>query len=347
MYHDQGRSPGATKEAHDESPIAPAACPAAKVANMEKRYQVFVSSTFADLKEERGRVIQTLIEMDCIPAGMELFPAVDEEQLVFIKRVIDDCDYYVVIVGGRYGTQTADGVSYTEKEYEYAVEKGLKVIALLRENPQALPAEESDSIVQDRLHAFRARLKEGRIVKFWTKPDDLPGLVALSLQKTIKMYPALGWIRASREARESLLEEIAEVRRQNEKLEAELRQLRTVSIPAVSDLAGLDDKVTVRGSCKVGTPPHRRDRGWSTQTTWREMFISLSPFLMDSLYESGVNDRLAKDLFEKSDVAGSNPAIESQSFQDIKIQLMAMQLVDVRRGESVSGSYPFRTARSA
>jgi hypothetical protein len=60
---------------------------------MDKRYQVFVSSTYADLKEERQRVIQALMEMDCIPAGMELFPAADQEQFEFIKRVIDDCDY--------------------------------------------------------------------------------------------------------------------------------------------------------------------------------------------------------------------------------------------------------------
>jgi len=61
---------------------------------MDKRYQVFISSTFTDLADERRRVIQTIIEMDCIPAGMELFPATDEEQFEFIKRVIDDCDYY-------------------------------------------------------------------------------------------------------------------------------------------------------------------------------------------------------------------------------------------------------------
>lgn len=53
---------------------------------MDKRYQVFVSSTFADLKDERSNVIQTLMEMDCIPAGMELFPALDEEQFEFIKK---------------------------------------------------------------------------------------------------------------------------------------------------------------------------------------------------------------------------------------------------------------------
>ncbi len=81
---------------------------------MEKRYQVFVSSTYADLKQERRNVTQVLMEMDCIPAGMELFAAADEEQWEFIKRIIDDCDYYLLIIGGRYGSTTPDGMSYTE-----------------------------------------------------------------------------------------------------------------------------------------------------------------------------------------------------------------------------------------
>src|SRR4028119_2333406 len=103
---------------------------------MSKRYQVFVSSTFADLQEERAKVQKAIMQLDCIPAGMELFPAIDEEQLEFIKRIIDDSDYYLLIIGGRYGTVSPkDGISYTEKEYDYAVSKGIRVIALLHKSP--------------------------------------------------------------------------------------------------------------------------------------------------------------------------------------------------------------------
>src|SRR5215212_5957087 len=112
---------------------------------MDKRYQVFVSSTYADLQHERRSVIQTLMEMDCIPSGMELFPAADEEQWEFIKRVIDDCDYYLLIIGGRYGSTTSEGISYTEKEYDYAINKGIKVIALLHERPAEIPLEKSET----------------------------------------------------------------------------------------------------------------------------------------------------------------------------------------------------------
>ncbi|MGP5544636.1 DUF4062 domain-containing protein [Psychrobacter aquimaris] len=87
-----------------------------------------MSSTFADLKNERSNVIQTLMEMDCIPAGMELFPALDEEQFEFIKKVIDDSDYYLLIIGGRYGSLSNEGISYTEMEYDYAISQGVKVI---------------------------------------------------------------------------------------------------------------------------------------------------------------------------------------------------------------------------
>src|SRR5207253_1332631 len=162
-------------------------------------YQVFVSSTFADLKDERRAVIQALMEMDCIPAGMELFPAADEEQWAFIRKVIDDCDYYLVVVGGRYGTLTAEGISYTEKEYDYACAKGIKVIAFLHERPDEIPVGRSDidPSIREKLGAFREKLSTGRLVKFWRSPEQLPGLVALSLAKTIKAYPAVGWVRAS------------------------------------------------------------------------------------------------------------------------------------------------------
>ena len=79
---------------------------------MDKRYQVFISSTYADLREERSKVMQTIMSLNCIPAGMELFPASNAELFEFIKRIIDDCDYYILIVWGRYGSLSEDGISY-------------------------------------------------------------------------------------------------------------------------------------------------------------------------------------------------------------------------------------------
>ena len=65
---------------------------------IDKKYQVFVSSTYEDLQMERQEVMHALLELDCIPSGMELFPAANEDQWTLIKGVIDDCDYYLVII---------------------------------------------------------------------------------------------------------------------------------------------------------------------------------------------------------------------------------------------------------
>ena len=66
------------------------------------------------MEEERREVMQALLELDCIPASMELFPASSEDQWSLIKKVIDDCDYYLLIIAGRYGSTNDRGISYTQ-----------------------------------------------------------------------------------------------------------------------------------------------------------------------------------------------------------------------------------------
>ena len=94
------------------------------------KYQFFVGSTYKDLVDERQVAINAIIETNNIVAGMEFFGAVGENQLEHIKQEIDQTDYYLLIIGGRYGSLTKSGISYTEEEYDYAVLNGVRVIAL-------------------------------------------------------------------------------------------------------------------------------------------------------------------------------------------------------------------------
>src|SRR5687768_5362627 len=112
---------------------------------IERRYQVFVSSTFQDLQEERQEVMQALLELDCIPAGMELFPAANSDQWTLIKKVIEDCDYYIAISAGRYGSIGPEGIGFTEMEYRYAVEKLKPVIGFLHRDLSALTTARSEA----------------------------------------------------------------------------------------------------------------------------------------------------------------------------------------------------------
>jgi hypothetical protein len=73
---------------------------------MDKKYQIFVSSTYVDPIEERQQVMRTILEMGHIPVGMEQFSAADKEQWKIIQRQIDQSDYYVVLIARRYGSTT-------------------------------------------------------------------------------------------------------------------------------------------------------------------------------------------------------------------------------------------------
>ena len=302
---------------------------------MNKRYQVFVSSTYADLKEERQKVIQALMELDCIPAGMELFPAADEEQFEFIKRVIDDCDYYLLIIGGRYGSITAQGISYTEQEYEYALSRGLKVIALVHKNPEGISFEKSEQNpdLRSLLQKFRDRVATDRLVRFWNSADELPGIVALSLSKTIKIFPAIGWVRADKTSSEELLSEINELRKQNLELQTVVAKSFKNKPMSIPDLAGLDELVELAGIyVQNGTK-----RRWKATATWGELFGFIAPYLVKHPNEARVKGILEAALYERSNAYGGSMSLDDQVFQTITVHLKALNLIELSYSNTVQG----------
>src|SRR5262245_1759494 len=105
---------------------------------MDRIFQVFVSSTFEDLRDERLQVSNALAKAGYIAAGMELFPASDQQQLEFIQRIINRSDYYVVLVGARYGSLADNGLSYTENEFDHARSQGIPVLAFLPSDPSKI-----------------------------------------------------------------------------------------------------------------------------------------------------------------------------------------------------------------
>ena len=168
---------------------------------MDKRYQVFISSTFQDLQNARQEVSQALLRADCFPAGMELFPAADEEQFEFIKTVIDQSDYYILISAGRYGSiHPSTGLSYTEMEYDYAVEAGKPIIRLLHKDPfTELRGEfiEKTDKGRNSLKKFRKKLSERRLVAYWSTPEQLQLEATLALRDLQKKRPTMGWVRGA------------------------------------------------------------------------------------------------------------------------------------------------------
>lgn len=165
----------------------------------DKRYQVFVSSTSVDLSDARRIVIDALLESSYIPVGMELFNAATDAAWPTIERIIDACDYYVVIVAGRYGSVRSNGVSFTESEYEYAKKKGKPTLAFLHGNIEAIPRVKTETTksAMIRLEKFRAKLQANLLCKYWTNEHELARKVISGLNEAVRDRPQPGWVRSS------------------------------------------------------------------------------------------------------------------------------------------------------
>jgi uncharacterized protein involved in exopolysaccharide biosynthesis len=184
---------------------------------VERRYQVFVSSTFLDLKEERAAIVSALLQLEAFPAGMELFPAADDDAWTLIERVIDSSDYYLLVIGGKYGSIDPESeLSYTEKEYDLAISLKKPVMAFLHGNPDAIEfgKSEKNEDIQQKLAAFRAKVERMKHVKYWTNPAELAGQVALSYANFRQTYPAVGWVRGDVQTATETLAELNELRKQ-------------------------------------------------------------------------------------------------------------------------------------
>lgn len=164
---------------------------------MTKKYQIFISSTFEDLKEERRFVRDAILNIHQFPIGMEQFSAGGISQWEVIKESIDTSDYYVLLVGKRYGSLDENGISYTEREFNYAREQGVPVLAFIKADDAKYVAGqiESDRKKQKKLQAFTEKAKTGRIVKWFKEPYELQALVVTALHNEMAKGDRPGWER--------------------------------------------------------------------------------------------------------------------------------------------------------
>jgi hypothetical protein len=274
---------------------------------MDRRHQVFISSTFADLKEERREIMQSLLEMDCIPAGMEMFPAANEDQMTLIKGVIDQCDYYLVVIGGRYGSMSAEGISYTEQEYDYAIAQSIPVMGFVPAQPDAIPqgkTDKNDDAAQ-KLTAFQAKVQT-RVTKDYKNAEDLGGKVARGLSQLRKAHPRPGWVRGDQAMTPETRAEIAE-------LKAEVERLKRVRAEeAMPDEAGVLDTSFQHGSDEVklswifgsGNSFSRKRVEESSTYTWDDIIKAIGPYMVDEASETqlrnAINTHVAQDVYKKN-----------------------------------------------
>jgi len=271
----------------------------------QKRYEVFLSSTYGDLREARQRVTMTLLECDAFPTGMEIFPATDDDAWTLICRVIDECDYYLLVIAGKYGSiSSKSGLSYTEMEYDYAVSVGKPVMGFLHGDLGELKSDLCEDTEERRtmLKDFREKVQKSKHVKYWRSSEELAGQVALSYNKFVRSFPATGWVRADKAVSNESLKELLDAKSRIEELEAALRKAKTSAPAGSEDLAQGSDKFgavcQVRGEYRTESLLRFTEFWYSMDAEWDDLFATVAPQLLQEAEESSLRKRIEEYLLD-------------------------------------------------
>lgn len=251
---------------------------------MKRKLQVFVSSTFQDLIEERQAAVSAILKAGHIPAGMELFTSGDKSQMETIKKWIDESDVYMLVLGGRYGSlEPSSGVSYTELEYDYAVEqeKPLFSVVINEEALEAKVKEHGTGMMEKenpkQLKMFREKVLSN-ISSFFDDHKDIKLCVHESLSDFSANRDLKGWVSADEVMdTQPLLDEIGRLSKENdalkEKLKSAEKKVGAAPKTTTSD-SEFEELKELLLSIQVTIPGEFTDDGKEFENSLFDLFVS-------------------------------------------------------------------------
>lgn len=249
---------------------------------MKKKLQVFISSTYEDLKEERQIAVESVLNAGHIPAGMELFKSDDKSQKEIIKRWIDESDVYMLILGGRYGSiDEESGLSYTHWEYNYAGEAGKPRFAVVIDGA-ALEGKLrmiGSSVIERNNPALYEEFKGdvlSKICKFYNDLKDIKITILESLKEYESNPKLFGWV-SGRDVRSiekleqidvlegkyaTLLEQNNKLIQENGKLQEKKRKEREIDGLPFDEIKSILESIEI--VIPVDTEGIRLTKDWKT-----------------------------------------------------------------------------------
>jgi len=270
---------------------------------MNKRLQVFVSSTFTDLVEERQSAVSAILKAGHIPAGMELFTAGDKSQLEIIKRWINESDVYMLILGGRYGSiEPESGLSYTELEYNYALEIEKPLFACVI-NDEALEIKVKDkgtSVTENEnpklLKLFKKKVLSN-MSAFFDDCKDIRLCVLESLPEISVTRELSGWV-SGKEIPDTkgLVDEITKLNKENSEFKKEnsALQKKLDSIKNLDSATNFEDLSKILSTIKISIPSNIIEKESDHSMNLFDLF-----YINKEICINGITNRInqSKDIY--------------------------------------------------
>jgi hypothetical protein len=195
----------------------------------KRKLQIFLSSTYEDLIDERLAAIEAILAAGHIPAAMEQFSPGDETAWERITTWIDESDGSILILGGRYGSiEPTSGKSYVQLEYEYAVDKKKPFFAVVvskehhEERVKGFGLRVHESEHPQEYRSFKG-VVEQRLCRFWNDKKDIQAAIFQKLPEWAQRSDLTGWVRADEATSPEALNELAKLSGENRELRAQLK----------------------------------------------------------------------------------------------------------------------------
>jgi len=218
-------------------------------------------------------------------------------------------------------------------EFDYAIEKGKRAVVLVHSNLASLPIgkSEPDPIARQKLDDFIKRATDGRLMKTWSNADDLAGKVSVSLQKTIKTYPAIGWVRADKITNNEVLSDLMDLTKENESLKKALSEVRQQSgFHYSGEIAGLDSTFELHYSIFPTNDFYGEEKKHTATVTWKYLFHFLSPYIHKHVNTSDLYEKLKQKIDREQNVDNeSYVSIDESDLLTIEIQFVALGLIKI------------------
>lgn len=295
---------------------------------LDKRYQVFISTSGSEMQPERMTLSQTLIGMGFFSWGLEQRTPLST---AFARRQIDDCDYVIMLLGSQYGEQSVSGVGYMHLEYIYAVTKQKPIIVFMHDDPESRDVSLHDDKpeLKEKFKDFR-KLLQNDVEQVFTYRTlrDLELAVRFNMPQMLERYPVQGWVRPQNT--QSLHDEI-------DRLKAKLVQLETESGKREADPFLSIQKVSMHDLFSFEYRMHAyqdgnfRDLKIQKQMTWAQLLTLLGlPFINptpEEFFSKSLNDYLNEIGLEDARVemprahAVARAQINIRALHSIKMQM--------------------------
>lgn len=270
----------------------------------KQRYQVFLITSGDDTRAERLVLSQALMGIGCFSWGLEQRTPLST---TLARRQIDECDYVVVLLGGKYGEQSVTGESYMHLEFKYAVTRQKPIFVLMCEKLEHLDADavEIRPEMKQRYQQFREELKQHTHFTY-RSARDVDTQVRIQMPKFIEQHPQVGWIQATQLT--ALVEKIR-------LLESELAQNKSNTLTKPLSLekketnfdhlpkVALYNEVDIDYTIQAYQGGNFKDIDLVRTFTWLQLIELFAPYFLkpnvEDMFTKAVNDHLNTTSLEE------------------------------------------------